>query len=480
VPKLNVLGPDAPERQVDLTDRDLRIGRDEQNDIVLPDSSKAVSRFHAELKFENGQYVLLDLNSQNGLWAGGRRLPRIALEPGVPVLVGSYRLVLDAPPAGSHAAPAAASTLASTPAASTAASSVPAGSPPGAAPSRPPDPPRPPEPARASEAAKPKAAAAPERGAASAKGIAASSTRFPKAVLFWGVAAVIVLGVIAVAVRGRISVPSVPAGSNPPSPPGVVAPPAIDQDGLRNHLTQAKKLLENNDPDAALTELDQVTQIDPSNAEASDLKARAQELKRPPPDPAPPSPPAHKPPPARSDLPSGPPPVLARKPGESQEEWAARDRQIAARYERAKAEVEVDFQAAIRDLGALQREEPNYLNVPSLLQRAQARARAAVQAAMDQAATLEMQGQLPEALQQYRRAQQVDPSTSGLEDSIRRVVMQMREEGTAAYNSATSYYMLARYPQAVPLLEKAVRLLPDGDPNKKIAQDRLDDIKRRQ
>jgi tetratricopeptide (TPR) repeat protein len=142
--------------------------------------------------------------------------------------------------------------------------------------------------------------------------------------------------------------------------------------------------------------------------------------------------------------------------------------------------VEGDFQAAIRDLGALQREEPNYLDVPSLLQRAQGRARAAVQKAMEQGAALEMQGQLPEALQEYRRAQQIDPSASGAEESIRRVATQMTADGTTAFNNATSYYILARYSQAIPLLEKAVKLLPDGDPNKKTAQDRLDEIKRRQ
>ena len=173
--------------------------------------------------------------------------------------------------------------------------------------------------------------------------------------------------------------------------------------------------------------------------------------------------------------------MLARQSGESLEEWYARDRAIATRYDRAKAEVDSNsFQAAIRDLNALQHDEPNYLNVPSLLQRAQGQARATAQAAIEQGANLEKQGQLPEALQQYRRALLADPSVSGADDSIQKLLARMKADGTDAYNSALTYYTLAKYSQAIPLFEKAVRLLPDGDPGKKSAQDRLAEVKSKQ
>ena len=80
--KLVVFRGTRPERYVDLTDRDLRIGRAPENDVILEDPDRTVSRFHAELRFENGQYSLIDLNSQNGLWMDGQRLPRLTLEPG--------------------------------------------------------------------------------------------------------------------------------------------------------------------------------------------------------------------------------------------------------------------------------------------------------------------------------------------------------------------------------------------------------------
>ena len=50
----------------------VRIGRSEQNEIVLPDDS--VSHTHAKLEFENGAWRLTDLNSINGTSVEGTRL----------------------------------------------------------------------------------------------------------------------------------------------------------------------------------------------------------------------------------------------------------------------------------------------------------------------------------------------------------------------------------------------------------------------
>ena len=245
----------------------------------------------------------------------------------------------------------------------------------------------------------------------------------------------------------------------------------------RRYLARAKSLLDGHDPDGALAELDRLAQIDPANLEALDLRARANEPKKSPPEPTS----ASQAPMARifgRRLPPDPQPVLARQSGETLEEWYARDRAIATRYDRAKAEVDSNsFQTAIRDLNALQHDEPNYRNVPSLLQRAQGQARATAQAAIEQGANLEKQGQFPEALQQYRRALLADPSVSGADDSIQKVLARMKADGTDAYNRALTYYTLAKYSQAIPLFEKAVRLLPGGDPGKKSAQDKLAEAK---
>ena len=75
---------------------DLRIGRQAENDIVLPDDGKAVSRYHAELRNENGKHVIYDLNSQNGTWVGASRVNRATLAVGQEAVIGPYRIRVSA------------------------------------------------------------------------------------------------------------------------------------------------------------------------------------------------------------------------------------------------------------------------------------------------------------------------------------------------------------------------------------------------
>jgi pSer/pThr/pTyr-binding forkhead associated (FHA) protein len=100
MPRLMILRDRAVYRYVDLVRPQLSIGRGPQNDIVLDDPEKLVSRFHAEIRVENGDYVLVDLNSQNGTWLDDRQVDRIVLERGVPVAIGPYQLVLEEKPEG--------------------------------------------------------------------------------------------------------------------------------------------------------------------------------------------------------------------------------------------------------------------------------------------------------------------------------------------------------------------------------------------
>ena len=89
---LRILDGDGPERVVELRDRKLLIGRGRDNDIVLPDSQKGVSRTHAELRYENGRYIIVDLQSQNGTWLNGQRVERAEVPPDAEITVGEYRL----------------------------------------------------------------------------------------------------------------------------------------------------------------------------------------------------------------------------------------------------------------------------------------------------------------------------------------------------------------------------------------------------
>jgi hypothetical protein len=95
VARLGIYNGNTLVREIDIASGPVRVGRSDQNDIVLIDPAKAVSRFHAELTIEDGAWTIADLNSQNGTWVAGRRVQRAGMVPGQAVLVGTYRLMLE-------------------------------------------------------------------------------------------------------------------------------------------------------------------------------------------------------------------------------------------------------------------------------------------------------------------------------------------------------------------------------------------------
>lgn len=82
--------------QVFLLDRDLiRIGRAPQNEIVM--NTSGISRFHAQIKRENGEWILQDLGSTNGTHVGGQPLEKPhALRHGDIVYLCDQRVMFEA------------------------------------------------------------------------------------------------------------------------------------------------------------------------------------------------------------------------------------------------------------------------------------------------------------------------------------------------------------------------------------------------
>jgi tetratricopeptide (TPR) repeat protein len=97
VAKLLIFRGETPHAEVELTTETVRMGRNAQNDIVLEDPSKGVSRTHAEIRFEGGQHVLVDNESQNGIWVSGSRVSSVVLAPHVVASVGPFRLMIETP-----------------------------------------------------------------------------------------------------------------------------------------------------------------------------------------------------------------------------------------------------------------------------------------------------------------------------------------------------------------------------------------------
>lgn len=73
----------------------LRIGRGEDNDVVLPDPLRRVSRFHAQISCdEAGKPVLSDLRSANGTFVNDHPATTpVFLQPDDVVRIGPYRLI---------------------------------------------------------------------------------------------------------------------------------------------------------------------------------------------------------------------------------------------------------------------------------------------------------------------------------------------------------------------------------------------------
>ena len=93
MPRLVVFRGDAVENEIRLTGSPVRVGRHARNDIVLDDALNGVSRFHAEIRPEGSSYVIVDLNSRNGIWIAGRKIKdKATLSLGVPVTVGAFEL----------------------------------------------------------------------------------------------------------------------------------------------------------------------------------------------------------------------------------------------------------------------------------------------------------------------------------------------------------------------------------------------------
>ncbi len=74
-----------------MIDKNLRIGRSPANDIVLHDAK--VSRQHAEVQIVGGRFVIVDLESSNGTFVGGKKIAEHTLNPGDEIRIGKTTFV---------------------------------------------------------------------------------------------------------------------------------------------------------------------------------------------------------------------------------------------------------------------------------------------------------------------------------------------------------------------------------------------------
>jgi HD-GYP domain-containing protein (c-di-GMP phosphodiesterase class II) len=75
-----------------LAKKKISLGRDPTCDVVIQDPK--ASRIHAEIIYQDGQYVLIDKNSTNGTFVNGARIQRQVINTGDALIVGSSRLAV--------------------------------------------------------------------------------------------------------------------------------------------------------------------------------------------------------------------------------------------------------------------------------------------------------------------------------------------------------------------------------------------------
>lgn len=72
IAKLHITLPDGTQQEAVVPGYPVLLGKAPGNDIVIPDSG--VSRQHASLRLQNGQYVISDLGSLNGIYVNGKKV----------------------------------------------------------------------------------------------------------------------------------------------------------------------------------------------------------------------------------------------------------------------------------------------------------------------------------------------------------------------------------------------------------------------
>ena len=84
-----------PYRAVGVTGDWLLIGRAQGNDVVLSNALRLVSQRHAEIRWQDERFWLVDLGSKNGTWLDGLRLEtgrRYVLRSGARFVVGDFQM----------------------------------------------------------------------------------------------------------------------------------------------------------------------------------------------------------------------------------------------------------------------------------------------------------------------------------------------------------------------------------------------------
>jgi predicted component of type VI protein secretion system len=494
--KLLILRGEAQLDARELTEKTVRIGRGTQNDIVLEDPGKGVSRNHAEIRFDGGRYTLVDLQSQNGIWVSGERVPSVVLEPGVSAALGPFRLMVEAPAASPvtaitpvsgiqpvtemtqlssrTAAPLELDNLAppvqkSSPVAS-----------PAATPSSPPTPVKVPSgkapPAKSSTE---KTASKPAQKTPVAP---ASSTNTRT---LGAVAAAVILIALSAFIGYKLmhrspAAVTETANTTPPTSVPVTssvtttipAPPTAEE-----RLNAVEPIVIANvaaDCQTALETINAVLTEDPNNERAKGLLAKANACANPKPAGAP-NATAEKPAAAISPAQGG----LIPNPAETDRAYKVRVAAMRKKYDDAVALLnDKKYQQAMRALDEILPDVPSgYLDLAAHRDEARSAIRAEAKTTLGNAQAAENKGDLDTADTLYRSAHKLDQSLP-VDDALQRIADRKLAAGRKKCNDGLTEFSFGNNSGALPLLQDAIRLLPPSDPCYAKAKDALQKVQK--
>ena len=78
-------------QMIPLEKQVIRLGRQMENDIVFHE--EFVSRFHAEIRFEDGKYILRDNESTSGTFVNGRKIDQCVLNSGDLISIATIQMM---------------------------------------------------------------------------------------------------------------------------------------------------------------------------------------------------------------------------------------------------------------------------------------------------------------------------------------------------------------------------------------------------
>ena len=455
MPRLVVFRGDAVENEVRLSGGPVRIGRHAGNDVVLDDSLNGVSRFHAEIRPEGNSYVIVDLNSRNGVWIGGRRIKdKAALLLGVPVTVGAFELALEDDPSGTFDGPVAGPRTVATVAVPDTGSS-------------------------ASRSGAPVSASRSTPRARAATPMSAKNRQ----ILMWSGAAIGVLAILVVtyvvmrnkpsplppqvAVVEPTTTTTAPAADPPPAPPEDPNKALNEQD-----LQAARDMIAaGNFAGAVRDHLQLVLERDPENASALELKKQAEDTMaaraaKPKPVPKPEAP-------VVVDIPG-----IARKPGEGDPEYTSRAKGMQVNLTEGKNALDKnEYAVALARFRLVERDAPKYQGVDALIADATAKQTVAVDKAIDSGQANETASKLMDARRWYDQALQYNPSSVIAREKRAAVMLKMTQAAAEIYNQATAALKTQNIPLAKRLFQEVFDKTVPGDEYREKASKQLELMK---